>query len=187
MIINKWKIYCETDSKWEFWHLPEGEVPTTCPVNTSHTVTVDSESIAEVIDSSIAKTHQQITQGDKKSRILGKLFSATKAVSTNIDLLVDFKYLRGGVLRVKNHVFPLDTFSVQIIDIDDVLGNGPNFIIEDYIKDVVVPENGIFEILSDDISGALPTGIYVRVIYDSDSASTVDVDGGMVMYGFNDA
>ena len=48
MAINRYRIYCETDAKWEDWYLPEGDpAPTTCPVDTGHTVTTDSVSVVE--------------------------------------------------------------------------------------------------------------------------------------------
>jgi len=44
---KQYKIYCETDSKWETWLLDEdAPAPTTCPTDTGHTVT--GGSVAEV-------------------------------------------------------------------------------------------------------------------------------------------
>jgi hypothetical protein len=48
-VINKWKIYCETESAWVYWYLPEDDsAPTTCSNNTSHTVTAGTASIDEI-------------------------------------------------------------------------------------------------------------------------------------------
>lgn len=50
MSIKRYKIYCETDSKWEKVLLDESEAaPTTCPTNTAHTVTANSASIIATI------------------------------------------------------------------------------------------------------------------------------------------
>jgi len=46
MKVNKFKIYCETDAKWEFVLKEYSEAaPTTCPINTAHAVTANSVSI----------------------------------------------------------------------------------------------------------------------------------------------
>lgn len=38
--VLKYKVYCETDSKWETWYLPaDSAAPTTCPTNSGHTIT----------------------------------------------------------------------------------------------------------------------------------------------------
>lgn len=43
MTINRYKIYCETDAQWEKWFLDSDDPePTTCSVNTGHTVTTNS-------------------------------------------------------------------------------------------------------------------------------------------------
>lgn len=46
MSIIHYKIYCETDTKWERWFLDDNDpAPTTCPVDSAHTITTDSISI----------------------------------------------------------------------------------------------------------------------------------------------
>ena len=46
MSIRRYKIYCEADSKWERWFLDEDDPePTTCPIDTAHTITADSVTI----------------------------------------------------------------------------------------------------------------------------------------------
>jgi len=45
--IKQYKIYCETDAKWEHWLLDgDAAAPTTCPVDTAHAVTAASVSIS---------------------------------------------------------------------------------------------------------------------------------------------
>jgi hypothetical protein len=38
-LINYWRVWCETDGKWEEWYLPDGVTPSTCPTDTAHTIT----------------------------------------------------------------------------------------------------------------------------------------------------
>jgi hypothetical protein len=48
--IKHYTIHCATDGQWEDWYLPEGDaVPTTCPVDTGHTITADSVALDPVI------------------------------------------------------------------------------------------------------------------------------------------
>jgi hypothetical protein len=48
--VTEYKIYCETDAQWERWFLDENDpAPTTCPVDTGHTVTGASVSIVKHI------------------------------------------------------------------------------------------------------------------------------------------
>lgn len=54
MKVNRFKIYCETDSKWEYVLKEEGQAaPTTCPTNAGHTCTANSVSIDQVIGADI--------------------------------------------------------------------------------------------------------------------------------------
>jgi hypothetical protein len=47
----KYKIFCETDNRWEYSILEEtSPAPTTCPVDTNHTITLSSIAIEEIID-----------------------------------------------------------------------------------------------------------------------------------------
>jgi hypothetical protein len=51
MIYHKYKVFCETDNKWEYVILEDGSpAPTTCPTNTAHTITISTLSIVETID-----------------------------------------------------------------------------------------------------------------------------------------
>lgn len=48
MIIKTWRLYCETESKYVYWWLPEdSDAPTTCPNNSAHTVALP----AAIVDS----------------------------------------------------------------------------------------------------------------------------------------
>ena len=47
--VYKYRIYCNTDHKWEYWVLESQVPPTTCPTNTNHTVNAISASLEEII------------------------------------------------------------------------------------------------------------------------------------------
>lgn len=49
MKILKYKIYCETDAKWEYVYKEESEsAPTTCPINTAHTIVSNSVAVDSI-------------------------------------------------------------------------------------------------------------------------------------------
>lgn len=79
MILHKYKIYCETDVKFEYTDFRDSSLapPTTCPVDTSHVCKADSVAIHETIDTSIQQvdTKQQI---DTESAPLTRLKYAPK-------------------------------------------------------------------------------------------------------------
>lgn len=48
MNVDKWRVYCETDSKYEYaWRDENQGQPTTCPVDTAHTITSGSQTIVD--------------------------------------------------------------------------------------------------------------------------------------------
>jgi hypothetical protein len=47
MKLEKHRIYCETDGQYEYTWLEQGQTLTTCPVNTTHTVTLSSDTVIE--------------------------------------------------------------------------------------------------------------------------------------------
>lgn len=57
MIYYKYKIFCQTDNRYEYIIKASTEpTPTTCPVDTNHIVDINSVAIHETIDTSVKKT-----------------------------------------------------------------------------------------------------------------------------------
>lgn len=55
--VNRYKIYCTTDSKMEYvWGT---EPPTKCPTNTAHTVDLDSVAIHQTIGESVVRVKEE--------------------------------------------------------------------------------------------------------------------------------
>lgn len=49
LTLYKWRVYCATDSKYEYIWLDEtNSAPTTCPTNTAHTITTSLTKIYEI-------------------------------------------------------------------------------------------------------------------------------------------
>lgn len=57
-ILHKYKVWCETDNKWEFTDFIEESLgePTKCPVDTGHVITLSKTKIAETINQGQKKT-----------------------------------------------------------------------------------------------------------------------------------
>jgi len=60
--LHKWRVYCVTDSKYEYTWLDENQsTPTTCPTNTAHTIDTSQVTIVDTRDSNIVNINQEDT------------------------------------------------------------------------------------------------------------------------------
>ena len=76
-------MYCETDSKYEYiWLSEDDPVPTTCPTNTSHTITSNSARIVEIRDPNIVNIGQETTKTGGHYRLDSVQFTAVKNTTT---------------------------------------------------------------------------------------------------------
>jgi len=111
-------------------------------------------------------------------------FIATANGDTNGDLLLPVKYLRGSGFETEDNVFG-DSITVQIVDVDNVLGAGAGYVASVFGQNVQIPKGGLFTVLSESISSPIPSGLYFRVIYHS--AGTVNnVKVRVNCRGYND-
>lgn len=186
MKIYKWQIYCETDGKYEEVLLSSSEpAPTKCPVDTTHTVTANSASIIQTINTSVQKTQQHIGADSIALLEFGFNFTAPKNSTSDNDKLLPVKYLRGAGIECEDHEFG-DSITVQIVDADNILGYGAGFVLNEFGNEVQIPVSGLFKVLSESISNAIPTGVYIRMKYKS-VGTTNDVKVRVNCRGYNDA
>ena len=75
------------------------------------------------------------------------------------------KYLAGAEIKTKNGADG-DYAVSQIIDIDNVLGYGENFIIKSYVRKKFMFPDKVQTIIGT-APGAIPVGLYIRVVYHS--------------------
>jgi len=115
-------------------------------------------------------------------------FTATAGTSTNLDFKLKNPadqdctcYLYRGHIKTDNNVVFGDTFDVIIIDIDDILGYGPNFVLANMIKGEPLL-TGEQEIKLNPPSAdpwnsckKIPQGIYIRCIYHSTGQNNVNL------------
>lgn len=187
MKLLKYKIYCNTDSKYEYvWKESTDSAPTTCPANTSHSVNTSSVSVVLSQDSDVQKTQKAIAPDERTDRPVGfNKFTATKNSTTTHDFKITESglYLMGGVLHTANQVLG-DLISFVIIDIDNVLGFGANTVLSDYMKEYPVDPSGKTEFISESITeSTIPQNTYCRLSYKS-IGTTSDVEGVLGLKSF---
>lgn len=186
MKVNQYEIYCNTDSKHEHWWIKDGDpVPTTCPVNTAHSVNLESAIIVDHLEVSETKTITSLRHDDISTRDFGDVWTATKETTTTRDTPLISKYIKGGSLEVIN-VKIGDTITIQICDVDNVLGYGAEFVVNEFLKDVPIKSDGFLQIKSHAISKAIPNGLKLRQKYTSVSGATIDPKVCLTVYGYND-
>lgn len=75
-ILNKWRIFCETEGTWVYIWLEENSaVPEDCPNISSHTINVNSISIAEVLDTTEVTLKEETTKTQGNFRTEGFFFN----------------------------------------------------------------------------------------------------------------
>lgn len=75
------------------------------------------------------------------------------------------RWINGGILIVDN-VGPNDTITFQVVDKDNILGYGPNVVLDEFIKDFYIPQDKKLEIeLS--YPAKIIAGLYLRLKYTS--------------------
>jgi len=78
-----WRIWCETDSRYEFWKLYDTDPsPTTCPVNTAHTVNLNDVTLRNIINQSqVTIKEEDVPTGGKWAAQSHWFYGATGGVS----------------------------------------------------------------------------------------------------------
>jgi hypothetical protein len=120
--------------------------------------------------------HPPFTDADNY-RARSKGFSGTAVASstTNLDFAigVEDRYMHGGELILKNHVFG-DTYKFQVIDKDNVLGYGANTVLDEFRTDWNVFEDRQNQgIINYNFVARLYAGLYVRLVYTSTGGTNV--------------
>lgn len=176
--VTKYKVYCETDAKWEYFYLEDDAVPTeTCPVNGAHTVTTGSLSEEAVVEKSQTKIEEQVPQGGKKVTNRGFQFDAAANSETTHEFqFTENLYCKDGELEVKDGDFK-DYAYMALVDVENLLGYGAGFVLHEYIKDYPVDSsNGsisLTKIENKAITELNLNGFYMRVKYYNHTLSAV--------------
>lgn len=172
-VIKKYRLNCDTDGD-VFWHLPDTDpLPTTCPNNSAHVITGVAVVVSQVKEN-LVEIKAVLSETGLKLSSFGFQFIALKGVQTIFDhkLEQDVK-LRGGIFETEGHVM-FDTITLEVVDIDNILGYGAGTVVSDYFKQWNVPKSGREEVLEISVGEPVLKNLYVRAKYNSVS-STDDV------------
>lgn len=134
-------------------------------------------------DVSTVKTTSVPAQLDKVKVDIGQVFTATNSTTTTNYMSVPFQYLSGGRFETENNTFG-DIISFAIVDKDNLLGYGVDFVLSPYMTNCPVPKNGIIEERGMTLSNTIPSGMYLKSEYVSTGGT--DVKCGLTLFGYND-
>lgn len=168
MKVFKYKIYCETDAKFEYVWLDEtASVPTTCPVNAGHTVTQNSTSISEVVGPDIQTLKPFADANGFRARFKGVSGTMAAGTSTNLDhVLAEERWIDGievhqiGAAAGDNLMFQIVHPQAGVLD-----EFGSNW----FIDSSTGKQNPV--IVS--YPAKIPAGLTIRTVYNSVGGSSV--------------
>jgi hypothetical protein len=107
-----------------------------------------------------------------KARYKLQGFKGTAAVNTttNIDFeLPEERWVSGGILMAQGTHWG-DKICLQIIDINNVLGAGYNFVVDEYVTDFYLVTDSEFQIqIESPYVALIPAGLFVRIKYTNTS------------------
>ncbi|HEY9704249.1 MAG TPA: hypothetical protein V6C58_17490 [Allocoleopsis sp.] len=73
--LNKWRVYCITESTWSCGYLEEGIQPTACFNNSSHTINPDSINIISTVSTSEVVIDEEHIKTGGNFRVEGRKFT----------------------------------------------------------------------------------------------------------------
>jgi len=81
--VNKYRVYCTTDSKYEYtWSETE---PTTCPTNTAHSIDASKTTIVDQVDPNIMTIKEETTPTSSKFQVTSILIDASGSTTTTVN------------------------------------------------------------------------------------------------------
>jgi len=120
---------------------------------------------------------------DTTYRFLGDSFSgtATKNTTTSFDYQLDeTRMIYGAEMVYENSCFG-DFIEMMLVDVDNILGYGNDFVVATWIKKWFVPMNQNYWVVKSDMTSSIPAGLYVRLKYTS-TGNTQDVNLGVNLF-----
>jgi len=106
--VNYYKIYCNTDSQYEYVWAEES--PTVCPVNDGHTVDLTSVSIEQEISESVIKIQEEnIPTGEN---FMAECHNICAATGPDVVTSTDFSW-----------PFPINVLEIQLVTREENLGD----------------------------------------------------------------
>lgn len=181
-VVYKHKIYCETDSKWEY-KLSESEtLLTACPTNAGHTVTTGSSNIDSSIKPTDTRAQKIMETGGPDSIYVGFQFTANTTTYTHDEKITENCYLDWGHVEVVGSD-PADYVEMLIID-KDAVRYPANTVLIQYVYNANIGADGKKSFPKDEPQRKATEDLkdlYIRTIYHrattGDRTVLVDLSG----------
>lgn len=147
----KYKIYCITEQKWEYWILDENAAaPTTCPTSSTHQVNLDSVSIEDTIDQQVIQTtvapEEKTASGMMKVSVYEPEGDAATIVSHNFSDKCSWyqgaiQIISGQLSTTDNLTYAdpngkthwIDLENARLYDEDNILAKYPKYKVKIYV------------------------------------------------------
>lgn len=118
-----------------------------------------------------------------RARFQGFNGTATAGQTTDVDFLIEEeRYINGGTLFLYGHSVE-DSFSYQVVDIDNVIGYGAGVVLDEFIKDWSVDSEmanqGTYEV---QYPARIYAGLYVRIKYVSTGLSDIKIKLNLLLH-----
>lgn len=113
----------------------------------------------------------QLSNVDAQLNFQGKQFSPAKNASTNCDFKVVEDSILDGARLVVSNADDGDTIDIKIIDIDNVLGLGANYVVRTVVTDWPLPAGANTWDFNAAYPNKLKDGLYIRVVYKSNASA----------------
>lgn len=109
-----------------------------------------------------------------EARFQGYRYVFPAGLTTSFDQVLSSDVrLQGGYYWVKNAALG-DAVSLQVVDVDNVLGGGAGLVVSPYVTDMPVAPWDHQQELESPTAGFIPAGLYLRITYASTGAENVD-------------
>lgn len=110
----------------------------------------------------------------ERTRFVGYLYSCPPGTTVHEEVTANFIRLQGGYYWVRGATIG-DRVSFSVVDVNNVLGQGPDFVVAEYVKTLpVAPWDHQQEIIAP-TAGSIPPGLYLRITYTNAGSGNVDI------------
>jgi hypothetical protein len=183
MVFLKYKVFCNTDQKWEYVIKQDDESPPAfCPVNSDHEILLESVAIDESFDVSgnfveVVKLPESQpfsaptfrTKRDSSETILEMIESETKEIILEIN---EERFIHGGeIVFVGSKIG--DYFEAEVCDPNGVIPedirsticeNWP--IVTKYVNRQWLPDgSGLLQVVTKPLNAKIPQGLFLKILF----------------------
>jgi hypothetical protein len=153
---------------------------------TNHDHTLPSPNDPNLVDFPVGKvvaTESLPFTNPSGFRFRGTSFSGTVSGESTADLdyeITQERWINGGRLLV-SAIGPEDKITFQVVDKNNVLGLGANVVLDEFIKDYFVPDEGNLEVRLD-YPARIIAGLFLRLKYTNSNTSTITVKCNLYLH-----